>query len=84
VIPFYFHFVVLTVALLFLFRSQPSKDHGVNPLVWKAVLFLVWLTALMFLKSLVRPDLVHLIHVLILSLVLTVVLLSTVAQGALF
>lgn len=77
VFPYYFHFIVLALAGIYLYRARSKKFQESNLDLWKAVLFLFWLIGLMFLKSLVRPDYPHLIHVFVPSVLLAAVLFST-------
>lgn len=77
-IPFYFHFVVIAAALFFLIAKgslngnmKESRDGQ-----RMVILFLVILIAVLFLKSLVRPHPVHLIHVVTISLVLGAIVLT--------
>jgi hypothetical protein len=82
--PFYFHFVVLAVALVLLIRFRSSRASDMSPAVWRTVLFLVLLIGMMFVRSTVRPHVVHLIHVITLSLLLAGVLLSATVRGSLY
>jgi hypothetical protein len=81
--PLYFHFFVLAGALVFLIRLRPGQDGGMRPDLWRVVMFLVLLTGLVFVKSTVKPHVVHLVHVMILASLLAGVLLSVVARGPL-
>ncbi len=84
IFPFYFHFVILAIAVLFLVGAQHSMPPEKYAQVRKVVLFLALLVGLMFLKSLVRPQLAHLIHVMILSFLLGAVVWSALPRGWLF
>lgn len=76
VIPFYFHFVVVGIAIIALARFWQEKETSSDWYGKKlSILFLVILICVVFLKSLVRPHHVHLIHVMVLALCLAVVLL---------
>lgn len=76
-IPFYFHFVVLAAAVIFLVTARTnSKEQESLDCRWRVILFLAILIAVLFLKSLVRPSYIHLIHVVIPSLVLAFVLMK--------
>jgi hypothetical protein len=82
--PLYFHFVVLAVVLVLLFRFRPSRASDMSPAVWRTMLFLVLLIGMVFVKSTVRPHVVHVIHVITLSFLLAGVLLSTTVRGPLY
>ena len=84
IVPFYFHFLVLAIAALFLVGAPQSMQPEKQAQVRKVVIFLALLIGLMFLKSLVRPHLAHLIHVLVLSFVLGAVVWSALPAGWLF
>ncbi len=78
-VPFYFHFFILGAAALVSGRSWlMARKSGSN--YWDGkrltILFLAILTGLEFIKSLLRPSYVTLIHVIVLSLILSVVLLD--------
>ena len=78
-VPFYFHFFILGAAAFVLAKSWlMERDSGSNYWDCKrlSILFLVILTGLEFIKSLLRPSYGTLIHVIVLSLILSVVLLD--------
>lgn len=84
-IPFYFHFFILIAAALVLTKSwfmERRSGSGFWDCKKLSILFLVILISLEFLKSLIRPGLGNLSHVIVLSLVLSVVILHRVLTNS--
>lgn len=77
-IPFYFPVFMMGIATIFLIRSWLMERHSCSN-YWDSkrlsILFLVILTGLGLIKCLVRPHHVNLIHVIVLSLILSVAIL---------
>ncbi len=80
VFPFYFHFIVLGAAMVFLFTTRKSKDSDKTFFLRGVVLFLSVLVGLLFLKSLVRPHVVHMIHFFVPTFILAACLMAQVRK----
>jgi hypothetical protein len=78
-IPFYFPFFVLGTAGFLLIKTWLMERHsGSNYWDHKrlSILFFIILTGFEFIKSLLRPSYVNLTHVIVLSLILSVIILD--------
>ncbi len=82
--PYYFHFVVLAVTVFFVAGAKHSARLHKYSHVRRVVFFLALLIGLLFLKSLVRPGLEHLIHVFVLTFLLGAVVWAALPGSSLF